>query len=73
MGYQAQWNADSLDGLTGLRAARRTRGERMWVTGLRARGRRVLGQGEALGWGFVLGVAAVVVWLWILGAVTGGR
>jgi len=29
--YQQEWNYDSLDGLAGLRAARRSRGERMWI------------------------------------------
>ena len=29
--YQRDWNYDSLDGLTGMRAARRQRGERMWI------------------------------------------
>ena len=61
--YQAQWNSDSLDGLTGMRAARRKKGERMWVTGLKARYRRVMGQREAYGWGFVVGM--VVMWCWL--------
>lgn len=60
--YQAQWNADSLDGLPGLSVARRDRGERLWVTGLQARGRRILGQREGLAWGFLAG--ALVVWIW---------
>ena len=55
--YQAQWNADSLDGLTGLRAARRKNGERLWVTDLRARYRRVMGQREARVVGICGGVA----------------
>lgn len=57
--YQAQWNADSLDGLTGLRAARRKKGETMWVSDLRARYRRVMGQREARWWGFVEGVVVM--------------
>ena len=60
--YQAQWNADSLDGLPGLSVARRDRGERLWITGLQARGRRILGQREGLAWGFLGGV--LVMWLW---------
>ena len=60
--YQAEWNADSLDGLPGLDVARRDRGERLWITGLRARGRRIAMQREALGWGFVFGVFAAWVW-----------
>ncbi|MCJ1470919.1 hypothetical protein MMC07_009567 [Pseudocyphellaria aurata] len=30
--YQKEWNANSLNGLTGLRVARRDAGERLWVT-----------------------------------------
>ncbi|KAG7006486.1 pyridoxamine 5'-phosphate oxidase family protein ustO [Physcia stellaris] len=59
--YQAHWNADSLDGLTGLRAARRKNGERLWVTDLRARYRRVMGQREARWWGFVEGLVTMLV------------
>lgn len=60
--YQSEWNADSLDGLPGLSVARRDRGEILWLTGLKAGGRRILGQREGLAWGFVAGV--LVMWLW---------
>ena len=60
--YQAEWNADSLDGLPGLGIARRDRGERLWVTGMKARARRVGAQREALFWGVLLGVLAMWVW-----------
>ena len=60
--YQAQWNAESLDGLPGLSVARRDRGQRLWVTGFKARGERVLGQREGLAWGFLAG--ALVMWMW---------
>jgi hypothetical protein len=29
--YRQEWNYDSLDGLTGLRAARKVRGESLWI------------------------------------------
>lgn len=60
--YQATWNAGSLDGLPGLSVARRDRGERLWVTGLKARGKGILGQREGLAWGFLAG--ALVMWMW---------
>lgn len=60
--YQAQWNADSLDALPGLSVARRDRGEMLWLTGLKARGRRIMGQREGLAWGVVAGV--LVMWVW---------
>jgi len=60
--YQAKWNAESLDGLPGLSVARRDRGQRLWVTGLKARAKRVLGQREGLAWGLLWG--ALVMWMW---------
>ena len=65
--YQAEWNADSLDGLPGLGVARRDRGERLWITGLKARVRRVALQREALGWGFVGGLLAMWIWRMLTG------
>ncbi|CAM6102778.1 unnamed protein product [Calypogeia fissa] len=50
--YQQEWNSDSLDGLTGLRAARRGRGDILWYTDLRASLRRILAQREAVAFGF---------------------
>jgi hypothetical protein len=38
--YQQEWNFDSLDGLPGLRAARRSRGERLWIGDLGTWSRR---------------------------------
>ena len=60
--YQAKWNAESLDGLPGLRVVRRDRGERLWLTGFKARGWRILGQREGLLWGLLWG--ALVMWMW---------
>lgn len=54
--YQAEWNSDSLDGLVGLTVARRDRGERLWLTGARAWGRRLFAQKDTLAVGMVLGI-----------------
>ena len=54
--YQAQCNADSLDGLTGLKVAMRDRGERVWVKDLRLWASRIMLQWEALVIGVLLGV-----------------
>ena len=65
-GYQMQWNCNSLDGLTGLKAARRASGERvLWWGDFRAWVRRVGGMGDAVGVGFLggLGVGLGLVYL----------
>ncbi|KAH0543397.1 hypothetical protein FGG08_002255 [Glutinoglossum americanum] len=54
--YQAEWNADSLDGLTGLRSAMRSRGQRIWWEGFKAWLRRMVGQREAVFVGIVIGL-----------------
>ncbi|MCJ1428426.1 hypothetical protein MMC29_006336, partial [Sticta canariensis] len=46
--YQKEWNANSLDGLTGMRVARRDAGERLWATETTAHLRRIAAQKEAL-------------------------
>jgi len=56
MTYQGEWNADSLDGLTGLRSARRERGERLWLTDAMATFRRIRSQKEAVIAGFLIAV-----------------
>lgn len=58
--YQAQWNADSLDGLTGMRAARRNAGERLWLTDTKAHVRRVTHQKEALLLGVCIGIMVML-------------
>ncbi|MCJ1340840.1 hypothetical protein MMC09_006136 [Bachmanniomyces sp. S44760] len=58
--YQADNNADSLDGLPGLKSARREKGEVLWWGDLKAWVRRVRGQWEAVVVGMVLGM--LVVW-----------
>lgn len=59
--YQAQWNADSLDGLTGLRVATRDRGERPWVNDVRSWVSRIAAQWDVLAIGVVLGVVLVLL------------
>lgn len=59
--YQAEWNAHSLDGLTGLRVAGHDRGERLWVVTIRAWARRIAEQREALFLGIVLGSMMVIL------------
>lgn len=52
--YQQKNNHDSLDGLTGLKSARRDRGEQMWLGDIRAWTRKVWGQKDAMFVGFML-------------------
>lgn len=59
--YQKEWNASSLDGLTGLRVARRDAGERLWVIEVTAHVRRISAQKEALLVGIGIGLLLVLV------------
>ncbi|TWU74120.1 hypothetical protein ED733_005214 [Metarhizium rileyi] len=59
--YQRKNNADSIDGLPGLRAGRRDAGEVLWLRDARAWAGRVARDWEALAVGFVLGV--LTYWL----------
>ena len=59
--YQKEWNANSLDGLTGLRVARRDAGERLWATETKAHLRRIAAQKEALLVGIGVGVLLMLV------------
>ncbi|KAK2598008.1 hypothetical protein QQS21_005845 [Conoideocrella luteorostrata] len=59
--YQRLNNADSIDGLPGLRASRRDAGETLWVRDLRARGVRVMMERDGLAVGLVVGVLAVLM------------
>jgi hypothetical protein len=62
--YRKQWNVDSLDGLTGLRTARRDKGEILWLTDLQAWCRRIWGQKEAVAFGFVLALLLLgIAWV----------
>jgi len=60
-GYRKQANWRSLDGLPGLRMARRDRGQWMWVENIRAWGRRIGGQREAVIVGVALGLLGMLV------------
>jgi len=68
LSYQVEVNLDSLDGLPGLRAARRANGEWLWVGDTRAWARRVAAQREGLLVGFLLAMM-----LWSVGHVVFGR
>lgn len=59
--YQQNNNSNSLDGLTGLRSARRDRGERLWLTDIKAWVRKVSGQKDSVAVGFVLAIWAFIV------------
>lgn len=50
--YQQLNNSASMDGLPGLRAARRGAGETLWVTDIKVRLRRIAAEREAVGVGF---------------------
>jgi len=54
--YQAVWNASSLDGLPGLKSARRDNGERFWLTDLKAWARRIRTQRQAIAFGMLLNI-----------------
>ena len=66
--YQAQNNAASLDGLTGLRTARKDNREILLVADARATYRRVTGNSEALLWGVALGMVTMLVMVMLRGA-----
>jgi hypothetical protein len=63
--YQQTNNSDSLDGLTGLKSARRDRGERLWMTDTQAWVRKVWGQKDAVAVGFVFALWAYIVMMTI--------
>jgi hypothetical protein len=64
--YQAEWNSDSLDGLTALRAAMRDRGQSVWVEEAKAWSRRMWGQRDAVGVGFTFAVMLWLLWNMLL-------
>lgn len=61
--YQVTNNTHSLDGLPGLKAARREAGQVLWVGDLKARLRRIASEGEAVAAGFLLAVLLYFVFL----------
>lgn len=58
--YQAENNSCSLDGCPGMRSAMLDHGERVWLTLLKARVRRVGTQREAILVGIFLGIALLL-------------
>lgn len=56
-----QWNAKSLDGLHGLKSARKDLGQRLWLEDRKASFLRVLAQSEALTLGIVIGVLLALI------------
>lgn len=63
--YQGVNNAESIDGLPGLRTARRESGQRaLWAGDVRARARRICAETEAVAAGFLL---AVLLYLFLTG------
>jgi hypothetical protein len=65
--YQAEWNSSSLDGLPGMRAARRASGEKfLWLGDTKAYAIRVLANWDSVLVGAVVGIAAVgLVQKWV--------
>lgn len=59
--YQCQNNSDSVDGLPGLRTARRDAGQTLWVGDAKARLKRIGAEREAIAVGFFLAVLAYAV------------
>ena len=59
--YQAEWNASSLDGLPGLKVARRDNGERLWLSDLRTRVRGIRAQRQGIAAGMI--ISALLMYL----------
>ena len=65
--YQVVNNTVSLDGLTGLRVARRDKGERFLMMEVQVTYRRVMAQREPLLWGMVMGMATMFLFMMTTG------
>lgn len=59
--YHNETNVFSMDGLPGLKAARRSVGQKLWVADVKARATRVGAQFEAMAVGFAIAVLLYVV------------
>jgi hypothetical protein len=59
--YQKEWNIQSLDGLTGLRSARRASGEVLWFGDLKAWFKRIARQKDAIIVGILLTLSVQVL------------
>ena len=69
LSYQEKNNAHSLDGLTGLRTARRGAGERLWLGDIQARVKRILAPKESVIVGVFAGIMLVLLLQLMAGAV----
>ena len=58
--HRAQYNARSLDGLGGMKVARRANGEGLWLGDTKIWFQRISGQREALLTGFVMGIVLLL-------------
>lgn len=58
--WQAEYNSSSLDGCPGMRSAMRDHRDRVWLTLMKARMRRIGAQSEAVLVGVVLGIALLL-------------
>jgi hypothetical protein len=58
---QIEWNRRSLDGLPGLRSARRAGGEVIWWNDVKAHGKRIGQQREGLVLGMLVGIVIMVL------------
>ena len=61
LAWQAEYNSSSLDGCPGLRTAMRDHKETVWVSLARSRMRRIMAQRDAVGFGMLLGVIAMLL------------
>lgn len=59
--YQMEWNSKSLDGLHGMKSARRSLGQRIWLEDQKAHIKALLVQKEALTLGAFVGVILVLI------------
>lgn len=59
--YQKDWNSKSLDGLNGLRSARRDLNQKLWLEDVKAGFARMMSNREALLTGFFLGLAIALL------------
>ena len=63
VGYQAEWNSKSLDGLPGLRAAMRDHGDVVWWEEIKQRAKAMAwGQRDGVALGILIG--AFLMWIY---------
>jgi hypothetical protein len=59
--YQTQKNSTSIDGLPGLKSARRRTGQTMWLEDVKARTRKILAEKDAIATGFAFAIICYCV------------